>query len=126
MDELDILECPIELKKTAEAFVHLGDIGCGEDTFAIEEAAEYIQALCKLKRYLHEKPSLYESNAELKQQRLIAYSKQDLAQEMAHVYLTLNHMRIVYGISLEEIQSFMDIKIAKYGFRTYRGVKNGT
>lgn len=114
MDELDIMRCPIELTETAKRFVEMGEASCGEDTFAIEEAAEYIQALCKVKRYISDFAKTPEKRY------MIDYSKQDLAQEMAHVYLTLNHIRTLYGIDLDMIQSFMDIKIQKYGLPVYK------
>lgn len=111
---IDIIQCPIELAETAKRFVDLGEASCGEDTFAIEEAAEYIQALCKVKRYISE------FGGGSAKQYMIDYSKEDLAQEMAHVYLTLNHMRVLHGIDANMIQSFMDIKIRKYGLPVYK------
>lgn len=111
---MDVMRCPVELTRTAEEFVRQGEMSCGEDTFAIEEAAEYIQSMCKLKRYIHE------FAAGTTKSYMVDYAKQQLAQEMAHVYLTLNHMRVLYDIPLELIQAGMDIKIAKYGLPIYR------
>lgn len=111
---MDVLKCPVELTRTAEEFVRQGEMSVGEDTFAIEEAAEYIQSMCKLKRYIRE------FAAGSTKAYMVDYAKQNLAQEMAHVYLTLNHMRTLYDIPLELIQTFMDTKIAKYGLPIYR------
>lgn len=68
---------------------------CGKDerVFLIEECAELIQACTKHMR----KPN--ETNLS------------NIAEEMAHVYLAMNHVREQYNINLESIQYYIDKKL---------------
>lgn len=100
---------PLESMEAANKFVAHGKETCGEDVFAIEEAAEYIRALCKLRRIMfRDKDRLTSWRTDV--------CKEDLAEEIAHVYLTLNHVRLAYDIPLTLIQAAMDRKIEEYDF----------
>lgn len=110
---MEYMECPKELKSTAEAFAAHGERTIGEEIFAIEECAELIIGLTKLERNMYE-------YAGTSKQYMIDHAKQDLAQEIAHVYLILNHIRIAKDIPIDMIQCFMDAKINKYGFEVYK------
>ena len=68
-----------------------------ERVYLMEECAELIQACTKTMRG-H------------------PCARDNLVEEMAHVYLTLNHVRCQEGITVDEIQDRMNAKIAVYGF----------
>lgn len=97
----EYMEMPQELKTAAEAFVKHGEAHGGEDGFAIEELSELIRAICRIQRYGEK---LGGTN----------FPKYNLTEEIAHVYLVLNHLRIKYDISVESIQFLMDMKIMSW------------
>lgn len=96
---------PKILKENVEYFVHepgardtVSSEGAPEYIYAIEEAAELIQSITKLARR--------------------AGSEADLADEMAHVYITIANLRQMYDISLTMIQNAIDEKMFDYGLKT--------
>ena len=97
----DIVEMPQELKSVAEAFVKHGEANGGEDGFAIEELSELIRAICRIQRC---EDSLNGACGE----------RYNLVEEIAHVYLVLNHLRVKYDILIEDIQFFMNLKIKSW------------
>lgn len=96
----EYMEMPQELKSVAEAFVRNGEFNGGEEIYAIEELSELIKAICKVERYPNS-GSCYK----------------DLVIEVSHVYLILNHIRIKYGIGVEEIQEAMNDKTEQWARR---------
>lgn len=106
----ECMEMPQELKSVAEAFVKHGEANGGEDGFVIEELSELIRAICRIQRYGE---TLGGTN----------FPKYNLTEEIAHVYLVLNHLRIKYDISVEDIQFLMNLKIMSWE-KTLKGVEN--
>lgn len=97
---------PYEAKHVVDSFLMLSDeAGIPETEYCLEELGELIQAIQKLKR------ARVTGN-----KRSIASAERHLAEEVGHVYLTLNHLREQEHISLTEIQQSMNEKIRKWGF----------
>lgn len=77
-----------------------------EFEYCLEELSELIQAIQKLKRARKRGKIDSEKKA-----------KQNLIEEIAHVYLTLNHVRAQEHISIVEIQKAIDEKIEEWGLK---------
>lgn len=97
----DVIEMPQELKSVAEAFVEHGEAHGGEDGFVIEELSELIRAICRIQRYGN---TLGGTN----------FPRYNLTEEIAHVYLVLNHLRVKYDIPIGDIQFLMNLKIESW------------
>lgn len=99
---------PCERVYIVKSFVKLSESDdIPEFEYCLEELAELIQAIQKLKR----------ARKLGRKRSYIAKAKQHLIEEIAHVYLTLNHIREQENISLNDIQIAMNEKIEKWGFR---------
>lgn len=97
----EYMEMPQELKSVAEAFVKHGEANGGEDGFVIEELSELIRSICRIQRYGE---TLGGTNM----------PKYNLTEEIAHVYLVLNHLRVKYDIPIGDIQFLMNLKIESW------------
>lgn len=105
-----LVEHPLILQETVDHFVPragtwrstISDEDCPEYIYGIEESAELIQSVCKLVRN--------------------AGGQHEMAEEMAHVYITLANMRKLFDIPLSLIQSKVDQKMEKYGLRTSKEI----
>lgn len=97
----EYMEMPRKLKSVAEAFVKHGEANGGEDGFVIEELSELIRAICRIQRYGE---TLGGTNM----------PKYNLTEEIAHVYLVLNHLRVKYDIPIGDIQFLMNLKIESW------------
>jgi len=99
---------PYERLYVVKSFVKLSEKdGIPEFEYCLEELAELIQAIQKLKR----------ARKLGRKKSYISKAKQHLIEEIAHVYLTLNHIREQENISVDDIQIAMNEKIEKWGFR---------
>ena len=116
-NNFDYMHCPKESIDTVRKFVEDGQANGGEYSFVREELAELIRAVERYERLL----KLYERPEDM------PYNIRDnLIEEISHVYLVLNHLRYVAAIPLGFIQGKMDAKIQLYGFETYEeGKHNG-
>ena len=99
------MECPKEPLSVAEKFVEDGNNTCGEHIYVIGELSELINAIAKVERATHGKniDKYFE-----------AYD--NLVEEIAHVYLVLNHLRIHYDVDIHAVQTEINNKIKEYGF----------
>lgn len=98
---------PHESIETVRAFVKLSDQDdIPEFEYCLEELGELIQAIQKVKRARKRGTVEAEINA-----------KKHLIEEIAHVYLTLNHIRDQEHISIYDIQKALDEKIEEWGYK---------
>ena len=84
---------PHETTEDVHFFANTGD---DERIYLMEECAELIQACTKSIRKWSDD------------------TRKNLVEEMAHVYMSLNHVRHQYKISAEEIQEKIDEKVMIY------------
>lgn len=118
-DNYDYMHCPKESFETIRKFVEHGQNNGGEYSYVREELAELIRAVERYERTFYKAD--YDAPYEY-----VCSIKDNLIEEIAHVYLVLNHLRYVSFTPLQFIQDKMDIKIREYGFETYEeGKKNG-
>lgn len=118
-NKYDYMHCPKESFETIQKFVAHGNTNGGELSFVREELAELIRAVERYERtfYNPDFDAPYEYACSI---------KDNLVEEIAHVYLVLNHLRYTTYTPLQFIQDKMDIKIREYGFETYEeGKQNG-
>ena len=98
---------PYESYSIVHDFLNLSyEDDIAEFEYCLEELAELIQAIQKLKRARKRG----KTESEIK-------SKQNLIEEIAHVYLTLNHVRAQENISITKIQKAIDEKIEEWGLK---------
>lgn len=98
---------PYESFKVVKRFIECSEKDdISELEYCLEELAELIQAIQKLKRARKRGNKLSEKKA-----------KKHLVEEIAHVYLTLNHIRDQESISLTSIQLAINEKIEEWGFK---------
>lgn len=94
---------PLESRGAVRKFLESSkECGIPETEYCLEELAELTQAIQKVKR-----AHVFGNEKE---------ARDNLAMEIAHVYLTLNHLREQEHIPLVEIQNYMDLKIDEWGF----------
>lgn len=99
---------PYERLYVVKSFVKLSNVDdISEFEYCLEELAELIQAIQKLKR----------ARKLGRKKSYIDKTKQHLVEEIAHVYLTLNHVREQENIDIHDIQKAMNEKIEKWGFK---------
>ena len=107
----DYMPAPKESLETIRKFVEHGNARGGEYSFVREELAELIRAVERYERLSY--------MPEMIPRSVVDDIKNNLIEEIAHVYLVLNHLRYVAAIPLGFIQGKMDAKIQLYGFETY-------
>ena len=118
-NKYDYMHCPKESFETIQKFVAHGNANGGELSFVREELAELIRAVERYER------TFYAENADPPYEYACSV-KDNLVEEIAHVYLVLNHLRYTTYTPLQFIRDKMDIKIHEYGFETYEeGKRNG-
>lgn len=110
----DYMHCPKESIETVRKFVNDGQGNGGEYSFVREELAELIRAVERYERAL----KIY-SEPETGVVDIPSNIRDNLIEEIAHVYLVLNHLRYAAVVPLSFIQTKMDAKIRLYGFETY-------
>lgn len=86
------------------------DMAQDETEYCIEECSELIKALSKMRRQ-RRKVIVDGENVPGYDE---AYAS--MVEEIADVYLTLNNLREQYGISVYEIQLWINKKLNRYGF----------
>ena len=114
----DYMPAPKESLETIRKFVEHGNARGGEYSFVREELAELIRAVERYERLSY--------MPEMMPRSVVDDIKNNLIEEIAHVYLVLNHLRWAANVPTKFIQNKMDEKIWSYGFDIYEeGKRNG-